>query len=204
MEIAEDQDFDARILAELRERLARRYGRDGDLATDRGSRMDHEAGAAELPWLFRAALSRMTTSYGAEVLEARLDALLNDLLTYPEDSQDAALYGYASAATMTKAFRAKFGISVRDVRRIAVVGQWIAYSERPPSSEAEHEREAEAWQRITAFREGLARRRLGRDRLPAVESLGMRREVSGAGRPRYPAMTPAEAARLRNELGVGR
>jgi hypothetical protein len=185
--------LDLEIVAGIRQRLATFYGRNGTLLVDRGAALDAAHGAAVLPYVFKDALARLGTSWGTEALHARFDALLADVLTWPDEPRDGrwpARYGFANSATLTRAFATRFGLSIRDVRRIAVVAQWVAWASAEPSSHRAG-REAEAWRRIKALRVHVEQRQPGSRATAALESLGTQRR-SGASVPRYPKLTATE------------
>lgn len=195
-----DADLEPTVADRLDDAIVKRCGRDGDILR-RGYRLTvYEAGWATmvLPWNVRSELHHELTSFRQEHILGRLDLVFRDLLEHPEDPPSrewAASYGYASTAALSRALRQYFGFGLGDVRRMGRLGQWVASATRTPCSERGLAREAEANARMAAFRAATRSVPLGTHGRRAVRELGTR-VCDNTPRPRYPAVSAVETARL--------
>jgi len=199
------QDWQRRLLESLDALFCERYGRDGN-AIEVGHPVTLlEAGYATTGvWsALQSALDAMTMSFQTEHLNARLDLLFRDLLTHPEDQANgewAQRYGYSSVSAASRAFRGRFRLELRDVRKMGYLGLWADGRRNEPRTEAGRLREEEAELRLRAFRRMLQSRPLSPHARRTVRALGKRKarqaEARTIVRPRYPAVGVMEAKRL--------
>jgi hypothetical protein len=194
-----------RLLESLDALFCERYGRDGDAIKVGHPVTLLEAGYATTGvWsALQSALDAMTMSFQTEHLNARLDLLFRDLLTHPEDRANgewAQRYGYSSVSAASRAFRGRFRLELRDVRKLGYLGLWIDGRRNEPRTEAGRLREEEAELRLRAFRRMLQSRPLGPHARRTIRALGKRKarqaEARTIVRPRYPAVGVMEAKRL--------
>jgi hypothetical protein len=124
------QDRQRRLLESLDALFYERYGRDGNSIEVGHPVTLLEAGYATTGvWsALQSALDAMTMSFQTEHLNARLDLLFRDLLTHPEDRANgewAQRYGYSSLSAASRAFRGRFRLEFRDVRKMGYLGLWV-------------------------------------------------------------------------------
>jgi hypothetical protein len=196
------RDWQRQFLESLGALFCERYGRDGNVIEVGRPVTLLEAGYATAGgwWVLQSALDEMTTSFQTEHFNARLDLLFRDLLTHPEDRADeqwARRYGYSSVSAASRAFRQRFRLELRDVRKMGYLSLWLAERRNEPHRDAGRLREEEAELRLRTFRRALQSRPLGPHARRAVRALGKRRaEAHTIVRPRYPAVGVVEAKRL--------
>jgi hypothetical protein len=205
-----DQDLRAYregVRARLDALLVSRYGRDGD-AVQRGHSVSlYEAGLPTWTgwWALPRALDpgeagEIGTSFQTLQLSTRLDLLFRDLLEYPDDQPDknwAWRYGYRSSSALSRACRGWYDTGVGDIRRMGMLGRWLALVSRGPRSPSAIARRNEAIHRLEVFRLGM-KDRAGPQGARALERLGIFVAADARiSRPRYPRVGAAECRRLK-------
>lgn len=191
------EDFDQRVLGQLHALLHRRYGRDRDARSggQKVSLMEAGYGTLGAWWPLEDSLARSGTSFIIEDLQVRLDLMFQDLLLHPGEpltSEWTLRYGYRSPSAATRAFRARFGVSVGDARRMGTLGIWLDAARRNPRSVGGVERRAEASERLRQFRRRMRRGTLGPLGTAALRGVGRGSSPITASRPRYPALAACE------------
>lgn len=201
MEASKSGRADQVALERLDDLLGRRYGRDGDLVLTGRPVSLLEAGYATVGVSsgLQASLDRQTTSFQTEQLNTRLDLMLKDLLTHPQEAATepwAWRYGYSSPSAASRAFRKRFMVQLGDARRIGQLGRWLAMAQRQPRADVGHERRDEAVARIYAFRRAVGGA-LGPRAKETLDAIGAPVPPDSAiPRPRYPAVSASERQRL--------
>ena len=195
------------VRAQLLDWLGAAYGRDWDPEARRRTATLRAAGYGICGewWSLIEALDVTGTTYAAERQRARLDAMLADLLLWPDDSPDvswAERYGFLSASAAGRAFRRNYELDVRAARRLGRLFHWLVCARHEARSADSIARRAEAIERLQA----------GCSRL--LPHLGPKAEAAfrlmesgawppeGTPRPRYPARGRDESPKLALAVAV--
>ena len=186
------------LVKELRALLAGRYGRTAKPSKDGYGLTLVGAGYALTGgwWSLQKALDAGGTTYHDVDWDVRLDALLADVLLHPDDAATdewAARYGYASVGALARAFRARYGLPLGHVRRVATVGRWLALTARSPRSATGRARRDEAESRVAELRRHMRPRPKGPAASRALRTFTSPRHLPpSAARPRYPPLGLSE------------
>jgi hypothetical protein len=155
-------------------------------------------------WSLQKGLGAGGTSFQTVQSDVRLDMLLADVLLHPDDpatDEWAARYGYASAGALGRAFRDRYDVGLGHVRRVEVVGQWLALTSRSPRSAPGRARREEAEARVAELRRRLRPRRKGPAASKALRIFTSRGHLlPSTARPRYPLRGRSEQIPITGDL----
>ena len=195
----EDLDY-ADPVAVIRLLVRRRYGLRGDIAEVQRKVTLLEAGfvTGRGWWGVPQALSDASTNFHKLEVQLRMELIVCELLQCPEirpTSEWSSLYGYSSATALSRALRTHFGLGIGDVRRMGLLGQWLALRVRAPRTGRGIARERQARSRLACFQTHMAARDPGPDAMHVIEQLGtFVPRGPEMTRPRYPAVAAQERA----------